>query len=167
MRFTPLDKQARAEWQEMLNPADSAHLGAAAALFLLSALALPLCRFEAVAGLYLLYAAVFYYMLTHSFGALVAIAAPGALLFGMSALTPGLPHPYLMPAVYTALVLGGVGGAFLLVHCREKKHLGFLALPAVAYAIAAVATDPLLALLVLIPVPHHQGKCHGNQHQKG
>ncbi len=152
MRFTPLDKKARAEWREMLLPADGAHLGAAAALFFLSALALPLSRIEAVAGLYLLYAVVFYYMLTHSLALLLAIAAPGALLFGVSALAPGLPHPYLMPAVYTALVLGGVGGGFLITHCREKKHLALLALPVAAYAIAAVVTDPLLGLLVLIPV---------------
>lgn len=152
MRFTPLDKKARAEWREMLLPADGAHLGAAAALFFLSALALPLSRIEAVAGLYLLYAVVFYYMLTHSLASLLAIAAPGALLFGVSALAPGLPHPYLMPAVYTALVLGGVGGGFLITHCREKKHLGLLALPVAAYAIAAVVADPLLGLLVLIPV---------------
>ncbi len=152
MPFTPLTKQQRAEWREMLNPADSAHLGAAAALFLLSALALPLSRFEAVAGLYLIYAAVFYYMLTHAAGPLLAIAVPGVLLFGVSALAPGLPHPYLMPAVYAALVLGGVGGSFLLIHCRRKAHLAFLALPVAAYAIAAVVTDPLAALLVLIPV---------------
>lgn len=152
MRFTPLDKNARAEWREMLHPADSAHIGAAAALFFLSALALPLCRIEAVAGLYLLYAVIFYYMLTHSFGLLLTIAAPGALLFGVSALAPGLPHPYLMPAVYTALVLGGIGGGFLLLHCREKKHLALLSLPVAAYVIAAAVSDPILALLVLIPV---------------
>lgn len=152
MRFTPLDKQQRAEWQGMLNPTDGAHIGAAAVLFLLSALALPLCRIEAVAGLYLLYAAVFYYMLTHSMASLFAIAAPGALLFGVSALAPGLPHPYLMPAVYTALVLGGVGGSFLLIHCRERKYLPLIALPVVAYAVVAAVTNPVLALLVLIPV---------------
>lgn len=152
MRFTPLDKQARAEWRGMLNPTDGAHLGAAAALFLLSALALPLSRVEAVAGLYLLYAVVFYYMLTHSLASILAVALPGALLFGVSALAPGLPHPYLMPAVYTALVLGGVGGGFLVIHCRERKHLAFLLLPAVAYAIVAVLEGPLQGLLVLIPV---------------
>lgn len=152
MRFTPLDKQQRAEWQGMLNPTDGARIGAAAVLFLLSALALPLCRIEAVAGLYLLYAAIFYYMLTHSMASLFAIAAPGALLFGVSALAPGLPHPYLMPAVYTALVLGGVGGSFLLIHCRERKYLPLIALPLVAYAVVAVVADPVLALLVLIPV---------------
>jgi hypothetical protein len=50
------------------------------------------------------------------------------------------------------LVLGGVGGSFLLIHCQNKKHLVFLALPVVAYAIAAAVTDPILALVVLIPV---------------
>ena len=152
MPFTPLDKKARAEWREMLNPADSAHIGAAAALFLLSALVLPLSRIEAVAGLYLIYAVVFYYMLTHSVAAMIAIAAPGMLLFGISALAPGLPHPYLMPAVYTALVLGGVGGGFLVVHCREKKYLALLALPVAAYAVGAVLAGPLQGLFVLIPV---------------
>ncbi len=152
MPFTPLDKQQRAEWRGMLNPADGAHIGAAAALFFLSALALPLCRIEAVAGLYLLYAAVFYYMLTHSVWSLLIIALPGVALFGASALSAGLPHPYLMPAVYTALVLGGIGGGFLVIHCREKKYLALAALPAAAYAIAAAVVGPLLALLVLIPV---------------
>ena len=151
MRFTPLDKKARAEWREMLNPADGSRLGAAAALFLLSALALPLSRIESAAGLYLLYAVIFYYMLTHSFGALVAVGAPGAVLFGASALATGLPHPYLMTAVYTALVLGGVGGGFLVVQYREKKQLVFLALPVAAYVAAAVIVGPLLALLTLIP----------------
>ena len=79
MQFTPLDKQQRAEWREMLNPADSARIGAAAVLFLLSALALPLARFEAVAGLYLLYAVVFYYTLTHSVFSIVLIALPTVL----------------------------------------------------------------------------------------
>ncbi len=161
MRFTPLDKQQRAEWREMLNPTDGAHIGAAAALFFLSALALPLSRIEAVAGLYLLYAAVFYYMLTHSLGSMIAVAAPGALLFGVSALAPGLPHPYLMPAVYAALVLGGVGGAFLLIHCREKKYLALIALPVAAYGIATVVAGPLHGLFVLIPVAISLVLAHG------
>lgn len=151
MRFTPLDKQQRADWQAMLGCADPARIGAAAAMFFLSALALPLCKFEAVAGLYLLYATVLYYMLTHSLAALLAVAAPGIVLFGVSALAPALPHPFLMPAVYTALVVGGVGGAFLLLHCREKKYLPLLLLPIAAYAIAGAVAGPYLGLLVLIP----------------
>ena len=95
---------------------------------------------------------VFYYTLTHSVFSIVLIALPGMALFGVSALAPGLPHPYLMPAVYTALVLGGVGGGFLVAQYRERKQLAFLALPVVAYAVAAVFTNPVMALLVLIPV---------------
>ena len=152
MHFTPLDKKARAEWQGMLNPADGARIGAAAVLFLCSALVLPFSRVEAVAGLYLLYAVVFYYMLTRSIASVAILAAPGMLLFGISALAPGLPHPYLMPAVYAALILGGVGGSFLLIHCREKKYLPLLAMPVVAYVLAAVLVGPLQGLWVLIPV---------------
>ena len=152
MHFTPLDKKARAEWQGMLNPADGARIGAAAALFFLSAIALPLSYIEAVAGLYLLYAAVFYYMLTHSIGSVAILALPGMLLFGMSALAPGLPHPYLMPAVYAALVLGGVGGSFLLIHCRQRKYLPLVGLPLAAYLLTALIAGPVQGLWVLIPV---------------
>ena len=152
MQFTPLDKKARAEWQELLRPANATHISAAAILFLSSALALPLCASEAVAGLYLLYAAVFYYMLTHSMWAVVAVAIPGVALFGVSALVPTLPHPFLMPAVYAALILGGIGGGFLLIHCCEKKYLPLLLLPVAAYVIVALTASPLKALLVLIPV---------------
>ncbi len=151
MQFTPLDKKMRAEWREMLKPADGGRLGAAALLFFLSALALPLCRTEAVAGLYLLYAVVFYYMLTHSLAAVVTIALPGVALYGVSALIPALPHPFLMPAVYTALILGGIGGGFLLLQCRERKYLPLLLLPVVAYAIAGALAGPYVGLLVLIP----------------
>ena len=151
MHFTPLDKQQRAEWRGMLNPADGAHIGAAAALFFLSALVIPLSYIEAVSGLYLLYAAVFYYMLTHSAGSLIAIALPGVALFAVSGFAPGLPSLYTLPAVYAALVLGGIGGGFLLIHCRERRYLALLALPVAAFAIACAVAGPLAALLVLIP----------------
>ena len=152
MQFTPLDKKARTEWRGMLGRADSTHISAAVIMFLSSALALPLCATEAVAGLYLLYAAVFYYMLTHSMWSVVIVAIPAMALYGVSAVLPAIPHPLLMPAAYAALILGGIGGGFLLIHCRDKKYLPLLALPVVAFAVAAVAVGPLKALLVLIPV---------------
>lgn len=152
MQFTPLDKKRRAEWRQMLKSADPAQIGIAAVLFLASALALVLCTWQTVAGVYLLFAAAFYYMLTHSLGAILAVAVPGMALYGVSVLVPSLPHPFLMPAVYTALVLGGVGGGFLILQCREKKYLPLLALPAVAYAVIAVAVGPLQGLWVLVPV---------------
>ena len=152
MQFTPLDKTARAEWRGLLSPTDGTHLSAAAILYLSSALVLPLCATEALAGLYLLYAVVFYYMLTHSVGAVVTVALPGMALYGMSSVAASLPHPFLLPAVYTALILGGIGGSFLLIHCREKRHLPLLALPVAVYVIAALVADPLTALLSLIPV---------------
>lgn len=161
MQFTPLDKKARADWQGMLNPTDGTRLAAAAAMFLLSALALPLCRFEAVAGLYLIYATVFYYMLTHSLSAVITIALPGVALYGVSALAPALPHPFLMPAVYTALILGGIGGSFLLIHCRARKYLPLLLLPVAAYAIAGAVAGPYLGLLVLIPAALSVVLAHG------
>ena len=151
MQITPLDKKTVAEWRAKLRPTDASHISAAAILFTASALALALCRIEAVAGLYLVYAAVFYYMLTHSFASLVIVGIPGVALFGVSAMAPGLPHPFLMPTVYAALVLGGLGGSFLLVHCREKKFLPLLALPVAAYALAGAVVGPYLGLLVLIP----------------
>ncbi len=161
MQFTPLDKKARADWQGILKPADAAHIGAAAAMFLLSSLALVLCETEAVAGLYLLYAVVFYYMLTHSLAAVLTIALPGVALYGASSLAPALPHPFLMPAVYTALILGGIGGAFLLVHCRTRKHLPLLLLPIAAYAITAAVAGPYRGLLVLIPAVIAPVLAHG------
>ncbi len=151
MQFTPLDKKARAEWRGMLHPAQGTQLAAAALLFFLSSLALPLCKTEAVAGLYLVYAVIFYYMLTHSLAAIVSVGLPGMALYGVSTLVPTLPHPFLMPAVYAALVLGGVGGGFLVLQCREKKYLPLFALPVAAYAIAAALSGPYLALCVLIP----------------
>ena len=161
MRFTPLDKKARADWQGMLRPTDAAHIGAAVAMFFLSSLALVLCTTEAVAGLYLLYAVVFYYMLTHSLGAVLTIALPGVALYGVSSLAPALPHPFLMPAVYTALILGGIGGAFLLVHCRTRQYLPLLLLPVAAYAIAAAIAGPYRALFVLIPAVIAPVLAHG------
>ena len=146
MQFTPLDKKRRAEWRQMLAPADMPFLGAAAITFVLSCVALVLCTSQVVAVLYLLYAAVFYYMLTHSLAAVLAVAMPGIALYGVSMMVPALPNLFLMPAVYTALVLGGIGGGFLVLHCQDKKYIpALLALPAAAYGITALVAGPLQA----------------------
>ena len=152
MQFTPLDKEARASWRDMLEGADGARIMAAIVLFLASAIALPLSATEAVAGLYLLYAVAFYYMLTHSLAAVMVVGIPGMALYGISMVATALPHPFLLPAVYASLILGGIGGGFLLIHCREKKYLALLLLPVAAYGIAAAVAGPLQGLWVLLPV---------------
>ena len=152
MQFTPLDKEARANWRDMLEKADGARIAAAVVLFMASALALPLCETEAVSGLYLLYAVAFYYMLTRSLAAVLVVGVPGMALYGISMVATALPHPFLLPAVYASLILGGIGGGFLLIHCRERRFLPLLLLPVAAYGIAAAVAGPLYGLWVLVPV---------------
>lgn len=152
MQFAPLDKKERAAFREMLERADGGKLGAAALLCALSALAIPFSHIEAVSGLYLIYVAVFYYALTRSFSSLLTLAAPGAFLYGLSGMLAGLPHPYLLPAVYAALIMGPVATAFLVLHCREKKFLPMLLLPVALYLLPALVLDPVRALAVLLPL---------------
>jgi len=152
MHFAPLAKKDRLAFRELLIPADGGKIGSAAALFFLSLTVIPFSYIEAAAGLYLIYAALFYFLLTRALSSLVAVAVPGVFLYGMTALIPPLPHPYLLPAVYAAVMMGGVGGAFLLVHCRAPRYLPLLLLPVAAYGMTALLLDPLRALLVLVPV---------------
>ena len=161
MIFPPLDKKERLEWQGMLMPADSPRLLAATVLFTLSLLAIPFAYVEAVAGLYLVYAAVFYYMLTRAISSIVAMAVPGMILYAISVFAPALPHPYLMPAVYAAVMMGSVSGAFLLLHCRAKKFLPLCLIPVAVYAAAAAVAGPFQALWVLVPVVLAPVLAHG------
>lgn len=150
MQFEPLDKAARADWRSMLAKADRTQLLVAAVLFLFSALTLSLPSVTAVSVLYLGTAVIFYYMLTHSLAAILTVAFPGVLLFGLS----GTEAPFALPAAYAAILLGSVLGAFLLVHCRTpRQYLPLLALLVLAFAITALITrNPLQGLLALIPV---------------
>ena len=67
MTFAPLSKAERAEWRQMLSPVEGPRLLAAVLMLLLSSLTLVFCQSATVAVLFLLYAVVFYYSLTHSF----------------------------------------------------------------------------------------------------
>lgn len=152
MHFAPLAKKDRLAFRELLIPADSGKIGSAAVLFFLSLAVIPFSYIEAAAGLYLVYAALFYFLLTRALSSLVAVAVPGVFLYGFAALVPTLPHPYMLPAVYAAVMMGGVCGAFLLIHCRAARCLPLVLLPVAAYGMAALLLDPLRALLVLVPV---------------
>ena len=152
MQFAPLEKKDRAAFREMLVPADGSKLCSAALLFALSVLAIPFSHIEAVAGLYLIYAAVFYYALTRSLGSLLILAAPGAFLYGLSGLIAAVPNAYMLPAVYAALILGPVSGGFLVAQCREKRFLPLLLIPVGAFLLAAFFLSPWRALFVLLPV---------------
>ena len=153
MTFAPLEKRERAAFREMLNPQGSQKTGAAVLMLLLSSLIIPLCTNEILSMLYLGYAAVFYYSLTRSVPAVLLVALPGVPLFALSSYVPGLATPFALPAVYAALVLGAVGGAFLIIHNRKPaRALSLLSLPVAAYAAAYLATSsPYKALLVLLP----------------
>lgn len=154
MTFTPLKKEERAEWRGLLAGTDNARLAAAFLLLLLSSLTLALCESSAVAALYLVYAVVFYYTLTHSIRSILLLALPGVLLFTVSYGIGGTAFAFALPAAYAALLLGSVAGAFLILQLSRRPRLyPVLALvPAVAYLIAlAVSRSPRLALLALLP----------------
>ncbi len=153
MPFAPLTKAERAEWQELLAPTDNARMWSAAILFTLSSLAIPLSTIQTVATLYLLYAAFFYYMLTRTMFPLLLAGLPAMLLYGISGMFASVPHPVMLPAIYAAALLGGVGGAFLMTQCRTpRRFLPLAAVPVGTYLISTlVSGDPLFSLLCLIP----------------
>ena len=153
MPFAPLTKVERAEWQDLLAPTDTARMRSAVILFTLSSLAIPLSTIQTVATLYLLYAAFFYYMLTRTVFPLLLAGLPAMLLYGVSGMFATLPNPVMLPVIYAASLLGGVGGAFLMVQCRTpRRFLPLAAVPVGSYLIATlVSKDPLLSLLCLIP----------------
>ena len=152
MAFDPLNKEARAQWREMLSPADPAHAGFALLLFALSSFVLPLCDKPVVTMLYLLGAVVFYYLLSRSLFAVLIVSLPGVLLFGVSAV--GGP---LLPGVYAALLLGSVSGAYLVLHILRSKQISFvfsvLLILLAAYGAAFWITGGYVrSLLVLLPL---------------
>lgn len=151
MQFAPLTKPQRAEWQEMLSPATNPQLGVAAILFLFSALVIPLSHISSVATTYLAVAAIAYFLISRSLIAVLAVALPAVLAFGVSFLL--FPAPLMIPAIYTGVLMGAVSGAFLLVHCRTaKKRVPLLVLPVIAYVLPTLLIGhPLPALGVLAP----------------
>ncbi len=151
MQFAPLTKSQRAEWQEMLSIATAPQLGVAAALFLFSALVIPLSHISNVATVYLAVAAIAYFIISRSLVAVLAVALPAVLAFGVSFLL--FPAPLMIPAIYAGVLMGAVSGAFLLVHCRTaKKRALLLLLPVAAYLLPTLLIgNPLPALGVLAP----------------
>ena len=154
MPFDPLNKEARTQWREMLSPADPAHAGFALLLFALSCFVLPLCDKQIVVMLYLFGAVVFYYLVSHSLFAVILVALPGVLLFGVS--TVGGP---LLPGVYAALLVGSITGAYLVLHILRSKQISFvfsmllilLAAYGASYWITGGYVRSLLVLLPLAP----------------
>ncbi len=151
MQFAPLTKTQRTEWQEMLSPASPSQLGVAAALFLFSALVIPLSHINTVATIYLVTAAIAYFVISHSLVAVLAVALPAVLSFFVCYLL--FPTPLIIPTIYTAILMGAVSGAFLLVHCRTaKKRIPLLLLPIAAYVLPTLMIgNPLPALGALVP----------------
>lgn len=119
----------------------------------LSCLILPLSDRPTLSALYVLAAAVFFYLLTHSIRAMLYYALPAFLCYILAHLLPALPDPILLPTAFVALVLGGSCGGFLLIHYHDlKKYPYILAVPVAAYALSALITgDPLRGLLSLLP----------------
>ncbi len=152
MHFALLNKAERADWREMLNVADPAHLALAAVLFFFSAIALPLSHVPAVSGLYLVGGVIFYYALTRSFASLIPVAIPAVLLYGFTALTAA--NPMALPAAYAAVLLGSVSGAFVIVNSRKlSRALPLAALPVIAYLLSFFITrNAVLSLTCLVPM---------------
>lgn len=154
MTFAPLNRQERKEWREMLAPVDGARLFAVLLMFVFSCLATVFCNSTAVAVIYLVYAVVFYYTLTHSVLSVAILAAPGILLFGISVGLGGMSQGFLLPALYAALLLGSVSGAFLLLQLSRKPiRCLLLLLPVAAVYLIAwwITSSPRMAMLALIP----------------
>lgn len=151
MQYAPLTKTQRAEWQEMLAPASAGQIGVFAALFLFSAMIVPLSHVPTAAALYLLVAGITYAICTRSLIAVLAVGMPAFLLFSVSYLL--IPTPIVVTTAFVALLMGALSGAFLLVHCRTAKKRALLALlPVAAYLVPTLLTgNPLPGLCALIP----------------
>lgn len=154
MKNETITKSEKLDWQNMLARPDSTHTLIAAVLLFFSSLVIPFAESPTVCGIYILCCAVFYYVLSRSFFAMLYYAVPAFLLYSFGAFLPGSPDPLLLPTVFLALLVGGGCGAFVLIHFHDpKKHLYLLLLPILAWGAAALITgDPLRGLLTLLPV---------------
>lgn len=152
MNFAPLSKSERATWRELLTPPSAPQALACTLLCLFSLFTLSACESTPVCVIFLICAAVFYYLLTQSFFAIGILALPGLLLYSLSHFFPAVAaNPFLLPAAYAAILLGGVCGAFLILHNAKHAYL-LLVLPVSAALLAVFLTGaPERALLVLIP----------------
>lgn len=153
MPFKPFTKEERQDFFALLAAPHHTSLSLAAAVFLFSAIMLPLSTYTSLSGLYLAAALVLYYSVTHSILSVLLLALPAFFLFALGEAIPLFPAPTVPPVVFVATVLGASCGAFLLVHCRKRKTLFFVALlPVAAYLTVLLRTgDPMRGLLVLIP----------------
>lgn len=146
-------QEKRSAWKDLLTAPNQSQLALTAAVFFLSCLILPFSDHETAAAVYMLGAAVFYYMLNRTLRSLLYYALPALFLYGLSAFLPMVTSPLILPCAFLALVLGGSSGAFLLTHFHDpRKHSYLLLLPIAAYGLtAAISGSPSRALLVLLP----------------
>lgn len=121
--------------------------------FFLSCLMLPLSDRVTLSAIYMGACAVLYYLLTHSFRAILYYALPTALMFVAANLLPALPAPILLPTAFLSLVMGGATGGFVLIHYHNLKKYPYILLsPVAAYCLSAWITgDPLRGLISLLP----------------
>lgn len=148
MNGTVLNKTELAAWRSLLARPDGAQLWLSAGVYLLSSLMLPCATSPQLSLAFIAVCAVFLFTQTHRAMALLAHAIPALLLFSLTgSFTPS--------AVFFAIVFGGATGALLLLSVRRVTNgLALLALPALAYLGALLATgDALAALLALLPLP--------------
>ena len=141
--------QNRAAWRDMLTRPDTAPAALASVFLFASLLVLPLCTVPRVAVLYLIAVVCFYYALVRAVLAMLGLAAPLLLIYGVTGSIN-------LTAVGAALLLGGACGAFLLIHYhhpKDPRFWGVVSVPVLAYGIAAFLTqDPVRGLLVLLPL---------------
>lgn len=137
----------RTAFCEMLETPAAPTLLAAALLFSLSALCVPFADNLYISLGYCLLTAIFYYVYSRSFLALMGLGVPALFLFSAA----GSP---MLAAVFLSLTVGASAGALLLVHRHDPKRDWYLFfLPALLYGAAALIThDPVRGLLTLLPL---------------
>ena len=136
-----------AAWRALLTLPETRRLPELLLLFFVSLLIIPFAFSEAVALIYLVLAAVFYYRLTPRLSALLLPVLVGFLLYSFTG-------TLLLPAAFFAVVMGGASGALLLALVSKWQYGAALAaVPLLAYLLAfLLSRDPLAALLMLLPV---------------
>ena len=145
--------EGRESWSELLTAPESGQTALVSLLFFLSCLILPFSHYERLAAIFMVVAAIFYYLLTRSIRTIFLYALPALFLYGFSAFVPMTVTNMTLPCAYVAIVLGGGCGSFLLTHFHNPhRHWPMLLMPLAAYAIAApLSGDPIRALTVLLP----------------
>ena len=149
---TPTTNQ-RIRLTDMLSKPETGQAICLAIFCFLSCLILPLSDNATLATLYLASVAIFFYLLTHSVRSMLCYALPALILYMSASILPALPDPILLPAAFTAFVMGGATGGFLLIHYHDFKKYPYIpAIPVAAYALSAWITgDPVRGLIALLP----------------